>query len=295
MDKDYNKYIIWLTQIVRINNKTKHALLSKFTLEELYNISLQDINIEADYFVKNRITKDTILELTDKKYKANINKYINALEKMNIRFITYKDRNYPKKLKQIFDYPLCLFYKGDINLLNKKSIGIVGSRQATDYGLAVAKNFSIELSKKGFTIVSGGARGIDTMAHIGAMKNKGNTILIKGNSLEYIYPPENKNLEEEILSNNGLLLSEYIVGTRPSKYSFPARNRIISGLADGVLVVEAGSKSGALITADLALGYNREVYAIPGNITSKNSLGTNILIKQGAKVVTEVNDILEEF
>ena len=214
---------------------------------------------------------------------------------MNIRFITYKDRNYPKKLKQIFDYPLCLFYKGDINLLNKKSIGIVGSRQATDYGLAVAKNFSIELSKKGFTIVSGGARGIDTMAHIGAMKNKGNTILIKGNSLEYIYPPENKNLEEEILSNNGLLLSEYIVGTRPSKYSFPARNRIISGLADGVLVVEAGSKSGALITADLALGYNREVYAIPGNITSKNSLGTNILIKQGAKVVTEVNDILEEF
>lgn len=212
----------------------------------------------------------------------------------NISLLTNKSEKYPEKLAQISDSPICLYYKGNIDLLNSKSIAIIGSRECSNYGKQMAVKFAYELAKLGFTIVSGGARGIDTFAHLGALAVGGRTIMVLGNSLEYIYPPENKDLEERILNNDGLLISEYMVGTKPSKYTFPERNRLISAISDGVLVVEAGIQSGALITVDFALDQGKNVFAIPGNITSKYSVGTNEIIKQGAKLITNIKDILYE-
>lgn len=213
----------------------------------------------------------------------------------DINLLTCNDRKYPEKLKQIVGYPVCLFCKGDISLLHEKSIAIIGSRKCTAYGKQVTSAFANGMAKKGFTIISGGARGIDTFAHLGALAVGGKTIMVLGNSLEYVYPPENKNLEERILRNGGLIVSEYMTGTRPSKYTFPQRNRIISGLSDGVLVIEAMKSSGALITVDFALEQGKNVFAVPGNITSKCSIGSNDIIKQGAKLVTTLQDIFEEY
>jgi len=211
-----------------------------------------------------------------------------------IHIITIKDKSYPNKLRNIYNLPICLFYKGNINLANKKIIAVVGCRDCSNYGARIAFELSYKLSKKGIIIISGGARGIDTCAHKGALAANMPTIEVLGNSLEYIYPPENKELEEKILKAKGLIISEYINGTKPSKITFPERNRIISGLSDGVIVVEAKKESGSIITVDYALEQGKNVYAVPGNITSKYSEGTNELIKQGAKAVTKIEDILEE-
>ena len=159
----------------------------------------------------------------------------------------------------------------------------------------MAVHFGYSLAKFGFTVISGGARGIDTFAIMAALAAGGSTILILGNSIEYIYPPENKELEEKVIKNNGLIISEYMAGTKPCKYTFPERNRLISGISNGVLVVEAGIDSGALITVDFALEQGKNIFTIPGNITSRFSIGSNELIKDGAKLVTKIEDILEEF
>lgn len=213
----------------------------------------------------------------------------------NINLLVYNNRQYPEKLRNITDCPICLFYKGNANLLHKRNIAIVGSRECSNYGRQLAVRFAYQLAKRGFGIVSGGARGIDTCAHLGAIAAGGGTILVLGNSLEYVYPPENKNLEDKILKNNGIIISEYFTGTRPNQYTFPQRNRIISALSDGVLVIEAQKQSGALITVDFALDQGKNVFAVPGSITSKYSEGSNNIIKQGAKVVTNLQDILEEY
>lgn len=211
------------------------------------------------------------------------------------RMITYKDKEYPEKLRNITDCPLILFYKGNINLLNKKTIAIIGSRDCSEYGKKTAIKLAKELSSEDIVIVTGGARGIDSFANIGALISKKPSIIILGNSLDYIYPPENKQLEEEILNWGGLILSEYLNKTKGNKLTFPERNRIVSGISDGILVVEAKKKSGALITVDFALEQGKNVYSIPGNVSSIYSEGTNELIKQGAKVVTSKYDILEDF
>ena len=209
--------------------------------------------------------------------------------------ITYKEKRYPLKLREIENFPLCLFYKGNINLVKNKILAIVGSREYSKYGKNIAIKLAYQLSIKGVTIITGGARGIDSFANMGAIMAKRPSIMVLGNSLDYIYPPENKALEERVLESNGVIISEYIKGTRGNKLTFPERNRIISGLSDGVLVVEAKRNSGALITADFALEQGKEVYVVPGNITQPNSVGTNELIKQGAKMVTDIDDILEDF
>ena len=209
--------------------------------------------------------------------------------------ISYKNLDYPQKLKNIKRFPVCLFYKGNINILNNKTLAIIGSRKYSEYGKNVAIEMAYHLAKEGFTIVTGGARGIDSFANIGANKAKKPSVIVLGNGLDYIYPPENKELEEEVLNNDGLIITEFFNDIRGNKYTFPNRNRIISGLSDGVLVVEAKEKSGTAITVDYALDQGRDIYSIPGSVLEENCNGTNNLIKQGAKLVTSIQDIIEDF
>lgn len=212
-----------------------------------------------------------------------------------MKIIYQAEKNYPKKLQNIYAPPVKLYVLGDEQILNKPSIAIVGCRQASDYGKKVAFRFAYELAKQGIVIVSGLARGIDTCGHLGAVKANEKTIAILGSGFGHIYPAENKELCKEIIQKGGAILTEYEPNSKPEKMHFPARNRLISGLSDGVLVVEAKEKSGTLITVDHALDQGKDVFIIPGNITSSNSYGTNELIKQGAKLVTKIEDILEEF
>ena len=211
-----------------------------------------------------------------------------------MKIIYQAQKEYPEKLNNIYASPAKLYLVGDELVLNKPSIAIIGCRDASNYGKRVAFNFAYELAKEGFTIVSGLARGIDTYAHLGAVKANGKTIAVLGSGLKHIYPAENKELCSEIIKKGGAIITEYEPYTRPLPMNFPPRNRIISGLSNGVLVIEAKQKSGTLITVDHALEQGKDVFVIPGNITNINSYGTNELIKQGAKLVTNIQEIIEE-
>lgn len=202
--------------------------------------------------------------------------------------------NYPQLLKKIYDPPKELYIKGDIALLNSRCIAIVGTRTASRYGKEISRRFARELAEVGITIVSGLAEGIDTEAHHGALEAKGNTIAVFGCGLDKIFPPCNIGLAKDI-EKHGALISEFPVGHPTAKWTFPRRNRIISGLAMGVVMVEGHYDSGAMITAKHAIDEGREVFAVPGNIAMDESKGPHWLIKQGAKLVETVDDILEEF
>jgi DNA processing protein len=211
---------------------------------------------------------------------------------LGIRIVTMLDAEYPEILKTIHDPPLVLYVRGE--LTKDHGLGIVGSRKATHYGLNVADRMAYQLAQTGFTIVSGLARGIDTAAHRGALKAKGRTVAVLGAAIDQLTPPENAELAAAI-EKSGAVISEYPLGRQADRQTFPYRNRIISGLSAGVLVVEAGFKSGSLHTADAALEQGRSVFAIPGRIDHPAAKGTNHLIKNGAKLVDNVGDILEEF
>lgn len=226
--------------------------------------------------------------------EEDIDKELDLAKKYNLKIITVDDVGYPENLKNIPDPPIVLYVKGELKPEDKISMAIVGSRRASYYGLSCAEKFAQELSACGFTIVSGMARGVDTYSHKGALKAGGRTIAVIGSGFNHIYPPENKKLAEEI-AQNGAVISEFPIDTKPLPQNFPRRNRVISGLSLGVLVVEAAQNSGALITADCALEQGRDVFALPGKIDSGNSFGTNGLIKQGAKLVSCADDIIEEF
>ena len=207
--------------------------------------------------------------------------------------INMNSRYYPERLKNIDDAPKELYCLGNLELLNyKNNIAMIGSRNCSSYGERVAKEFAYNLAKEDVCVVSGLAKGIDSFSHIGALNAKGKTIAVLGSGLDNIYPKENIKLVEEIINNNGLVISEYPLGTKPLKYHFPARNRIISGLSDSVLVVEARKNSGTNITVDFALEQGKDVFVIPGNIYSKTSDGTNFLITEGAIPVVSYKDIL---
>jgi DNA processing protein len=220
---------------------------------------------------------------------------IDKLEKNNIQLVTIEDEYYPENLKHIYNPPYFLFYKGDLNACNNHLLAVVGTRKFSPYGKMVVEHLVRDLVKNNFAIVSGLALGIDTLAHFCAIQNSGKTIAVLGSGLDKqsIYPSSNYNLSEKIISDGGLLVSEFAPGILPMRHHFPQRNRIISGLSLGTLVIEAGEKSGALITANLALEQNREVFAVPGNIYSEVSIGPNKIIKQGAKAITCVQDILD--
>jgi len=207
--------------------------------------------------------------------------------------IAYPDARYPKRLKEVYDPPIVLFARGRIELLQTLMIAVVGTRRPTPYGLSAADRLSTDLALAGLTITSGMARGIDTAAHKAALHAKGNTIAVFGCGVDLIYPAENRRLAGEIAAQ-GLLLSEFPMGAPAYPQNFPIRNRIVAGMSAGVLVVEGAQYSGSAITARLAMDQGREVFAVPGNITSKQSWGPNLLIKQGAKLVQDWNDVVEE-
>lgn len=215
------------------------------------------------------------------------------LKKLSIEYVTLFDKNYPQNLKEIESPPFVLYFKGDIRICNKLSIAIVGSRKITEYGKFVAEKFSKELSSRGIVIISGLARGVDTAAHKSTLQVKGKTISVLGCGLNIIYPPENFGLADEIVEKDGVLISEYPLDYPVFPSNFNARNRIISGLSHGVLVVEGAENSGTLLTAKHAAYQGREVFAVPGQINSPNSWVPHFLIKQGAKITTEVSDIME--
>ena len=212
----------------------------------------------------------------------------------NITIIACDDPLYPTLLQKIHDPPVVLYALGDLRLLNSRGIGIVGSRAATHYGRSIAARMAKSLGRRGFTVTSGMALGIDTAAHKGALAAETGTIAVLGCGLDIIYPPSNHGLYKEIAAA-GTIVSEYPLGTLPDNFRFPARNRIISGLSLGVVVVEAANRSGSLITASHALEQGREVFAVPGRIDSIKSVGTHTLLQQGAKLVHSVDDIVEEF
>ena len=222
-----------------------------------------------------------------------VEEQIEKMEKSGIKAVSLDDPLYPEMLKEIYDAPAVFYVKGDIQPEDKYSIAIVGSRKLTHYGRSVAENLSEDLASMGLTIVSGLARGVDSLSHKGALKAGGRTIAVLGSGIDVPYPPENKTLMDNI-AGSGCVISEFPLGTPPDKENFPKRNRLVSGLSLGVLVVEAAADSGALITARYALEQGREVFAVPGNITSGNSEGTNDLIKNGAVLVQKATDIIEE-
>lgn len=217
----------------------------------------------------------------------------NLLRAHGVCVLTIDDEHYPEALREIPDAPAVLYVRGNSSVLKDPSVAIVGSRHASLYGLGIAQKFAMELAQSGLTIVSGLARGIDTAAHQGALKANGVTVAVLGCGLSHIYPLENKKLSQAI-AEGGAVISEFPMETPPASFNFPRRNRIISGLSKGVVVVEAALKSGALITSDFALEQGREVFAVPGRAGELGSEGTNKLIKQGAKLTTCVEDILEE-
>jgi DNA processing protein len=218
---------------------------------------------------------------------------IGWLADTNNHIVTLADRDYPQALLNISDPPLLLYVKGSLNLLNQPSLAIVGSRHATPQGLNNAAAFAESLSAAGLCIISGMAHGIDSAAHRGALKAQGGSIAVVGTGLDKVYPAANRDLAHD-LASNGVLISEFSLGTPPLAANFPRRNRIISGMSLGCLVVEASLQSGSLITARLAMEQGRDVFAIPGSIHSPQSKGCHALIKQGAKLVEAAQDVVEE-
>ena len=232
--------------------------------------------------------------IADGKAIEAANKEVETLNKSGAGFLTYNDPAYPERLREIFDAPALLWIRGDATLLAKSAIAVVGTRHPTPYGSGMAEMLSRDLAARGMIILSGMARGVDTSAHKGALAAKGKTVAVWGTGIDVIYPKENKSLAEQILAGGGTIISELPMGTFPAPQNFPKRNRILSGMSVGVLVVEAGEHSGTRVTARCALEQNRDVYAVPGNVTTKNAWGPNTLIKQGAKLVATWEDVWED-
>lgn len=303
------KYWIWLSLIKNLGPKRKLKLLEIYkNPEKIYKLTKEELlKIEG-------IGEETANNIIVSRNKNLLNYHIKYMKENNIDIIHIYEENYPQILKQIYDPPVTLYIRGNKEILNNKNIGIVGCRECTDYGKKAAKYFAYNLAKENVNIVSGLARGVDSYAHLGCLStckenqncgkihigcgkfnnNYGKTIAVVGNGLDMIYPKENIEIANEIIKRGGAIISEYPCGTKPYKMNFPARNRIISGISSGIIVVEAKEKSGTLITVDFALEQGRDVFVVPGNINSINSVGTNELIKQGAKIVTVYSEVLNK-
>jgi len=287
-DKDIH-FLIALNHFPKFGQKRLHKLKKFFTTWK------NAFYASSNNLIKAGIKEAIALEFVSARINIAPEKIISLMIKENIGIIEFQSKNYSNLLSEIYDPPALLFYKGDISLLNTNCLAIVGSRKNTNYGEQVCTKLCSGLVENNFSIVSGLALGIDSIAHNVTVDNNGKTIAVLGSGIDKssIYPSANRYLSEKIIASGGLVISEFSLGTSPMPYHFPMRNRIISGLSLGTIVIESAIKSGALITARTALEQNREVFAVPGNIFSLVSAGPNALIKQGANPVDSVDAILE--
>ncbi len=283
-----SKYIHALNCHYKIGSQTIKKIGIKFDnkFDSIWNIEYGMLKRELGEKIA-----DLIIEARE---QVDIDEEILKLDKHNVGYTTIFDKSYPKLLKEIPDAPAILYIKGNIETLKLPSLAIVGSRKFTNYGARVTRKITKELSRAGLCIVSGLALGIDGIAHKAVVEENGKTVAVLACGLDMVYPAAHMGIARDIIDRGGAIISEHPPAILALKHHFPARNRIIAGLSLGTLVTEAAEKSGALITAYTALDYNREVFAVPGNIDSEASKGTNEIIKKGARVVTEAEDILKE-
>ncbi|QQK07687.1 DNA-processing protein DprA [Miniphocaeibacter halophilus] len=281
-----DRNIVLFLNAIGISNRNIQKILKLFN-------SYKDFksNYKLLYELDN-IDKRTVKKIINN-IDFNISDYIKRIKKLNVNIVFYDDDNYPKNLRFIDDYPLILYYRGTLLEDDYLGVSIVGARKCTSYGSWACSKIAKELSYYNIPIISGLAYGIDKIAHETALQNNNRTIAVLGNGIDIIYPKNNYKVYNEILKN-GAIITEYPLGTQPLGYNFPYRNRIISGIGQGVVVIEAMEKSGTLITANYAAEQGKEVFALPGNINSLYSKGTNLLIKDGAKILISIDDILEE-
>lgn len=279
--------LIWLNSLNIGNRNIEKLMIQLESLQELWSMPSNKI-----YELKN-INSSVLEKIILYRDEDYLKRMYDNIHKNNVNVITIYDENYPEGLKNIYDKPLVLYINGNIIEKDHVALAVVGSRKATNYGKWATEYFVKELVKLDVTIVSGFASGIDSVAHKTSLENGGRTIAVLGSGLDVVYPRKNKQLYNEI-SKSGALITEYTFGVPPLSYNFPQRNRIISGLSLGVIVIEAKEKSGSLITAEHALEQGKEVFALPGNINSIFSKGTNKLIKEGAKLIMNIEDIVEE-
>ncbi|MBN1376365.1 MAG: DNA-processing protein DprA [Dehalococcoidia bacterium] len=286
---DTNEIQFWIgfTKIPGIGKSRLAALCSYFgNLEKAWKAPKSDL-------IKAGLDDKTADMVVSCRRNLSLNDELNQLDKYGIKVLTYQSPEYPPLLKETSDYPPVLYIRGELGRPDETSVAVVGTRRATAYGKQVTDDLVTNLVANGITIVSGLAKGIDTVAHRTAIEAHGKTIAVFASGLDIVYPPENVKLAREIMQN-GALVSEFPLGTKPKAEHFPRRNRILSGLSSGVIVIESGETGGALITANFAAEQNREVFAVPGSIFSVMSKGPNKLIQEGAKLVRNHLDVLEE-
>jgi len=283
------KYWVWLSVLRGLGGVKIAQLLNYFgSPEGVYSASEKDLPETA------RLSSRDILELQNKSFDR-ANEILEQCDQLGIQIITMADAGYPDRLKTIYSAPALLYVRGHVpDFDDEAALCVVGARRATPYGMINAERLSYELAMSGALVVSGMALGIDTAAHIGALKADRPTVAVLGCGLDVCYPAENRGLMQDIAAR-GALVSEYPPGTRALGGNFPARNRILSGLCVGTIIIEASATSGSLITANHALEQGRDVFAIPGNIDAASNDGTNSLIQQGAKLVVKASDVLEEY
>lgn len=284
---------VWLS-FFELNPAEKILLVKNFELKRLYTLDkdmLRKILLNKLKLNFDRINL-IVEEITNEEYKIGLKEKIRKIREENIEIITIKDTRYPKHLKEIYDPPSVLYAKGNIKLLNNQMISVTGTRNSSSYGNKVSLNFAKDISKENITVVSGLSHGIDKYAHIGALDSIGKTIAVLPGGINNIYPKENSDLALRIINERGLILSEYYIDVIPKKEYFIERNRIIFGISRKVAIVELESRSGLLCAINNALDYGREIYAVPGNIDSALSCGTNELIRDGAMVLVNIKDII---
>lgn len=287
-EKPNLKDILLLLSIPNFGSGRVRRLLSVFgTTEAIFKAPVQRL------MKVNGLDRKLIEQIKKGGDQKEVDQQLELIEKHRIHALTFWDAQYPELLKKTADPPLLLFFKGQLPERLPPCLAVVGTRTPTQYGKTVTEKLVGDLVHNGIAIVSGLARGIDTIAHQSALSYGGKTIAVLGCGLDHVYPPENRKIYQAI-AEKGILFSEYFIGTGPDAVNFPRRNRIISGISLGVLIVEAGDKSGALITANYAVDQNREVFAIPGSVNNPKSSGPHRLIQQGAKLVHTVQDILDE-